>query len=52
MGNGIILCFPGYDKLRVILLGMSQSASGDPAAEQYQEIYLQLDELLEREGSL
>ncbi len=40
------------NKLRVILLGMSQSASGDPAAEQYQEIYLQLDELLEREGSL
>ena len=40
------------NKLRVILLGMSQSASGDPAAEQYQEIYLQLDELLEREGLL
>ena len=40
------------NKLRVILRGMSQSASGDPAAEQYQEIYLQLDELLEREGLL
>lgn len=40
------------NKLRVILLGMSQSASGDPAAERYQEIYLQLDELLEKEELL